>query len=240
MTRVGLALPPRVVRDRRSRIGYNAPMHRSLVLAVLPCAVLACGGAIALSSDGGPDDGSTDGTLAHDASALNDGGGPDGTAAACPASSPLIAVACSPVGEECEYGSAWWLSCENVMKCGTDGQWTQSVHGTGLCGTEDAGSCPATYAAALDAGVCAVGDCDYPEGHCSCLGYCGGPPPPGPVPKTFHCSPKPPGCPTPRPHGGTACATEGQVCAYTLGCCGGTVLECKSGVWAAKQPPVCP
>jgi hypothetical protein len=216
---------------------------RTVVLAALGGSILlACGGDVAFPLDGGPDasatdTGSTDGTLKQDGPTAQDGGV---LPTACPSKPPVAGTACASVGETCEYGSAWWLFCDTVLKCGTDNLWVQTENGKGSCGTEDAGSCPATFASAKDAGVCTPGDCDYPEGHCTCLGYCGGPPPPGPTPNTFHCSPTPPTCPAPRPRGGTACATEGQVCSYALGCCGGTILTCKSGAWAAASPPICP
>lgn len=209
------------------------------LLAAVPCALVACGGdVVAFPLDGGLDAGASDAT--PDAPKLVDGGGLDGASPGCSPTPPVAGTACSAVGATCEYGDAWWMSCDTVMKCGTDNRWVQTAGGQGACGTEDAGSCPATYAGAQAAGVCTAGDCDYPEGHCTCLGYCGGPPPPGPVPKTFHCSPTPSGCPEPRPRGGTACAPEGKSCSYALGCCGGTVLECKSGAWVASEPPICP
>jgi hypothetical protein len=211
--------------------------------AALPCSVLACGGDVALPLDGGgvdgsSSDGASDGSLTGDAPTLKDGGGVVPTS--CPSTPPIQGMACGTVGETCEYGSAWWLHCDTVVKCGTDHLWMPTELGTGSCPGEGAPSCPATYASALGAGECAgPADCDYPQGHCTCLGYCGGPPPPGPVPSTFHCSAAPSGCPVPRPRAGTACATEGKTCEYMLGCCGGTVLQCTSGEWQAQQPPIC-
>jgi len=222
---------------------------RTFLLAALPCALLlACGGDVAFPLDGGvdasttdagaTDAGATDGTQKQDAPTPQDGSVV--VPSACPVTPPIAGTTCAAVGQTCEYGSAWWLWCDTVLKCGTDNLWVQTENGKGSCGgTEDAGSCPATYASAGGSGVCTPADCDYPEGHCTCLGYCGGPPPPGPIPQTFHCSPTPQGCPTPRPRGGTACSTEGKICSYALGCCGGTVLTCKSGQWAADTPPIC-
>lgn len=206
---------------------------RTLLLAALPCAVLACGGELGPPRDGGP----TDGTLAQDAPTAKDAG-LDAGARRCPSTQPLAGTACPSSDLACEYGSAWWYTCDTVMACGKDHLWSAWVTGPGYCKDEDAGFCPTTYAGALAASDCSPGECDYPEGHCECQGGCG--PLPGPGPYKYQCSPTPPGCPAQRPRGGAACATEGHYCTYRFGCCGGTMLQCLSGNWTVSSPPACP
>ena len=220
---------------------YNDPM-RIAGLALLASVLVGCGGIATVALDASVD-ATSEWTFTFDAFVFPDDAAieSDGLTTPpvlCPPTPPVVGSPCTSVNEICEYGQSWWLSCNPSVRCGPDHTWGAETKGSSCLG--DAAACPPTYAAALEAGInCPPADCEYPEGHCTCLGYCGGPPPPGPTPNTFHCSPTPKGCPTLRPRLGTACTVENQKCNYDLGCCGGTVLFCMGGVWLGGPTPPC-
>jgi hypothetical protein len=228
----------------------------------------ACGGVTAKGAGTGADSGaSADATSGFDAgSGGNDasvGFGDDASGGCgfscdagtqpltvCPASAPTPGTPCAlPEIETCEYGSSWFLACNVVLAC-TQGQW-QVRNGFPSCAEPDAGPpCPATWAEAqaivADAGVsnCQFVSCSYPEGWCGCGIGCGGgggaPAPPGRLGGFFTCLPAQPGCPEPRPLGGTACDFDGGYCNYGFACGCGQNLYCSGGVWQAGQSPPCP
>jgi hypothetical protein len=175
------------------------------------------------------------------------GGGPR---VVCPATPPTPGTACdvSPT-DTCEYGSSWWLVCNLVMTC-TAGQWTVQPQYP-ACAEPDAGpACPATWAEAqaivADAAPsnCQFVSCVYPEGWCGCGIGCGGgggaPAPRGELSGYFWCIPSSPGCPEPRPLGGTACEPDGGYCNYGFACGCGQEMRCDQGVWTAFPGPPCP
>ncbi len=107
--------------------------------------------------------------------------------------------------------------------------------------TKDAASndpaCPKTFEPPV--GNCQQGlTCAYPEGSCSCVGYCGGAqPPPGIDFSHWACAPKNDACPDERPKEGSPCKGA-VVCTYGY-CCTQTFSCSKSGKWAAG-PMQCP
>ena len=238
----------------------------SLVLAAAAAAALtACGGATTTRST---EDASTDAPLtspdgtANGADGANADAGASGDGAPCdfcldaasdvplslcPSSPPAMGSACSrPDGEECEYGSSWWLGCNSVFVC-RGGTWQPSPVG-GVCISQDAGgTCPASWAEAnaFDAGggfgPCPAPDCQYPEGYCECLAGCGGGGAPHPMllMGRWYCSPATPECPSPRPDLGTACSSDAG-CMYGEPCGCGQQLQCLDGVWQGYPLPPCP
>ncbi|HEX8795506.1 MAG TPA: hypothetical protein VF765_31365 [Polyangiaceae bacterium] len=234
----------------------------SVLLAAAAVLMLAaCGGATTTRST---EDASTDGSTATDGTA----NGPDANADAsgdatacdscidaasdvhlslCPASPPAPGSACTLAdGEECEYGSSWWLSCNLVLRC-QGGTWQQAGVG-GLCvGQDSGGMCPATWAEAnaIDAGnvvgPCPAPDCQYPEGYCECLTGCGGGGAPHPMllMGRWYCAPSTADCPSPRPDLGTACSSDAS-CQYGEPCGCGQSLQCTGGVWQGYPIPPCP
>lgn len=238
----------------------------SLALAAAAAAMLtACGGATSTRST---EDASTDGPLTPLDGTANgpDGAGADagasGDAAACgfcvdassdvqlsvcPSSPPTAGSTCTLAeGEECEYGSSWWLSCDLVLRC-QGGTWQRSEPGGQCFGQDAGGSCPATWAeaSAIDAGAgvvaCPAPDCQYPEGYCECLAGCGGGGAPHPelLMGRWYCTPATPECPSPRPDLGTACSSDAG-CQYGQPCGCGQQLQCVDGVWQGYPTPPCP
>ncbi len=209
---------------------------RKWVLFVVSSAV-ACGGSVDIGTqDGGIQDGAAD--AKHDAK--SDGGlslgGDAGTSDAhvvttpCAASPPAPGAPCTQLGEECEYGTSFYASCDDVYLCDPSSQqWTLEPQDPNLCSGTSQG-CPAQLGDA--AGVCSTPgtECQYAEGFCQCHGYCGGPPPPGPTSPSWSCVVATQSCPAVRPRLGTACAQEGQQCGYMI-CCAGTQMTCGNGVW---------
>ena len=167
-------------------------------------------------------------TGSHDA----DAGGPTG----CPTNPPTSNTPCTPVGEQCEYGTNPAAVCNQVAACAASG-WVY-LAASSPCST---GTCPTTYptTGSPDGGV----DCDpkglvcsYPEGTCGCE-------PPGSATTgdaglRWTCQPSQVGCPQPRPNIGTACGAASVTCNYGA-CAGGLELTCKSGTWQPITTP-CP
>lgn len=89
---------------------------------------------------------------------------------------------------------------------------------------------------------CKVGlECRYPQGRCSCLGYCGGPPPPPDVDfSRWSCtSPQDNGCPFDKPTEGAACTIPNKMCSY--GDCCTQTFTCKKDAGGWKSGPLlCP
>lgn len=220
----------------------------SVLLFVGGVAFSACGGTVT-SIEGGQDSGASrdgggggDDAQPRDSSLgdteLPDAGAADG--APCPETPPSIGDPCFNAGPgvQCEYGTNWYGECDLVFICRLDGEdrlgWIIEYDG-GSCDYTTGGGCPPTFGGVPQGGSCGSSNlsCDYPEAHCDCLGFCGGPPPPpdastGP---TWKCSQLDEGCPPERPRLGTPCA-PGPVnsCSYSI-CCAGTFMECDGGYW---------
>lgn len=166
-----------------------------------------------------PTDGAVDGA---------DAGWPTGS---CPASMPANGAACASVGLLCEYDDSYMPSC--AKRCGANGTWGDAK-GLPACPAQPSGGnaadCPATFP---KGGACMLGGhCQYAEGWCGCIKYCGGPPPPGPLEPYWQCEPAPQGCPSTRPRFGDPCtaAPDAGSCLYEL-CCANVDMVCANGIW---------
>jgi hypothetical protein len=155
--------------------------------------------------------------------------------APCPVENPLFRTLI------CEYGDDPRIQCNVKAACGPDGGWS-----VGSPLGQDAGcrpalppGCPASFAAALDAGDAGPScpssfECFYPEGTCGC----------GPVAFTpngqgyeygWGCGAPAASCPAQRPRLGTPCAGATD-CWYTTGCnappfLDGAEIVCSCGAW---------
>ena len=108
----------------------------------------------------------------------------------------------------------------------------------GLTGSQGGASCPATVF--LDFPLIACTNqravCDYHGATCYCTMSRGGVPTGGAP--SWDCVPLNPGCPSPPPPVGGACAPSGQTCDYGS-CLGGIAVTCDGGIWAQDDVP-CP
>ena len=210
-------------------------MNRSLVGVGLAAGavivVIACAGKS--TTVGGTGDSGTSGG----SSGTSGGSSSGGLVADCPTSPPSQGAACSKKGLECEYGTDVNLRCNTLATC--DASWIVTQPQSG-CPTPPPGpSCPASYASVPKGSTCAAATtCSYPEGNCACEIYCG---PQGPVgrvcdagtPLTWQCTGASAGCPAIRPHAGTACTQDQQVCQY--GDCSDPSMRCQNGAWHDQQ-----
>jgi hypothetical protein len=237
--------------------------NKRALVPVMLTSVLACGGASLPGSDaedasmddssaeGSSDAGEQDGTVgdgggtdAHEGadagdSSMTDGGPLDGAfvSPVCPPYPPTAGSACAPKGVSCEYGAFTDGLCNVVWSCGSNAEWYELYTGS-FCDARDGGNdptCPSTYAQAADAGACSpsAGTCEYPEGRCACVSWCGGPPPiDGGAPPRWVCDkPYGAGCPAVRPRIGSGCSGGPMYCGYDI-CCGGTEMACTdAGYW---------
>lgn len=177
-------------------------MHgKRAVLGMVPVtfsALLAfgCGGSVANQTlapavdAGGVDSGEPDGshnpppTPVPDAAPNEDVAPPPVDAShpwspVCPEQPPSLGTSCAPEGTQCEYGTQYDPSCNDLVQC-QGGAWTQTRFGP--CNpTSDPNppACPATSAdvpknqACSDTGLV----CLYADQYCSC-NFTFGPPPP--------------------------------------------------------------
>jgi hypothetical protein len=112
--------------------------------------------------------------------------------------------------------------------------------GGGTQGTPDASAnppgCPASYGAGT--GNCAIGlVCNYPQGRCECIDYCGGPAPPEGDNSHWECATKADnGCPDDPPTAGETCKVPTS-CSY--GACCKRLFTCVNGKWSGGGI-VCP
>jgi hypothetical protein len=209
-------------------------MPRSSVLRsvemLVPCFLamgaltFACGGSTGAPGGGSSSGGSSGGTSSSGGS----------LSSACPASAPAAGTSCSST-VSCQYGTDPNLLCDTHAICmGAGWQVTAPASGARCpTGTPGSGGCPAT----TPTGTCTTEmNCAYPDALCGCSN-------PDPVVVEgmdaglqWSCATAPAGCPNPRPLAGSACATEGQSCAY--GDCvtpGGPIgFTCKIGAWYAS------
>lgn len=230
------------------------------VAAVATVASLSCGGNLSSGAqpDGGTRDGASDawsgpdGFLVPDVNTIEIDAstgclGSCGDAAPygpCPLTAPSPGSACPSPGEQCEYGTNWWIGCNQVFRCSPAGTWSPQPP-MQVCAYPDASQgCPATYAEAtgIDAGngMCPAAECEYAEGSCACLAACGGGAKRLDLVGNWYCQPATPECPSPRPDLGTACDGDGGLCQYGLPCGCGSQLACVGGVWRGGATPACP
>lgn len=219
----------------------------SVPRVALASLLTACSSQALSVTDGGTLDATAggDSALIQDGScgALCDAGRDDAHYVVCPSTPPALGSPCSAIGEECEYGSSWWLGCNLVLRCTASG-WQQGPEPD--CPFPDAGgSCPATFveANATDAGpfACPAAECQYPDGYCVCMSHCGG----GgqwhlDLVGDWYCAQAVPECPSPRPDLGTSCTQPGAGCIYGEMCGCGLQLACVDGVWQGEETAVCP
>jgi hypothetical protein len=161
----------------------------------------------------------------------------------CPASPPQAGAPCAVPGESCEYGTSFWLECNQVLQC-LNGVWRQEYAGVSCTWLDAGGPCPATWqqANALDASAsCPIADCQYLEGYCECGAACGsgGQRHGRNVFVQPRCAAAASGCPSPRPRLGTAC-TGHEDCTYGWPCGCGQMQQCVDGVWQGAPTPACP
>jgi len=150
----------------------------------------------------------------------------------------------------CTPGATKKLDC-NTCSCMPNGEWActgiacvdSALPDTGTDASRDP-RCPSSWTAATTGShddLCPTIACTYPEGSCTCPGYCGGPPPGPDWKPTWTCTPKPPprtdGCPDAELTDGASCSTAGKVCSY--GSCCMYQYECISSHWK-KSGPICP
>jgi hypothetical protein len=179
-----------------------------------------------------------------EAGAGDDGGGAPG--GPCPDSLPNAGAPCdAPASVLCEYGDDVNGGCNRVAAC-SRGEWSltgPSPAATCPTPTGDP-ACPTSYRGVARGALCDIEGliCGYPQGICECLRPISGPPQVGPggANPTWACDLPQQGCPSPRPHLGTACGTEGQTCDYAS--CTlpeGTAETCSGGVWTTAES-ACP
>lgn len=151
---------------------------------------------------------------------------------ACPSVTPSSNSACPSPGQVCEFGSDPILQCNGSYTC-VNGTWTVGASTSQQCPTPAATTpCPNSYAGAPNTVCSDVGrKCAYAnQGVCECLSRAGQ--------TRWYCDVPKAGCPSPRPHLGSACTGAMTGCSY--GYCfvsGGIVLDCRDGSW---QPPLTP
>ncbi len=136
----------------------------------------------------------------------------------CPASAPkegATSARCPLEGLECEYGPSADPSCNALVICSAQA-WASTR--LGACTTSP--ECPTSYAQAPGASCTASDTCAYLQGQCICIGG---------ADTTLNCTTPQPGCPSIRPHIGSACDEDSQQCTY--GVAVGFDLVCLDGVW---------
>ncbi len=218
-------------------------MRRFLHLAGCLAALLlpaACGSDDSDAADAGIGDAGSPGanadatvvadaaSLAHDASAdaSSDAAVPDAgpTGGPCDAGQPVEMG--TDVRAECDAFEV----CQNGVFVTIDPADSGAVCPTPLAA--DTAGCPASAAAALDAGACTQGvDCNYGDDFCTCTTLTDG----GAV---FVCPRPAAGCPAARPRLGTACTADGGSLAscWYLDCYSSSdplrgVEQCVDGTW---------
>jgi hypothetical protein len=237
----------------------SIPGHIAVIAALGALASVgsaACGGSV--QSTDAQTDGGKNGTTGNGTNGGSTGGSGGGTgvsdsadggtalAASCPPSAPADLASCGgQVGLACEYGGTGnYLRCSTIAECRADGVWHVTLPQPSCKGiqADNEAACPSSFGA-LSAGIACPaglqGSCAYPEGVCECA-TCSSPDGTG---KGWSCARwlEPQGCPSPRPHIGSACSTDGQECDYANVCSAVSLelpdIKCVGGVW---QPQVIP
>jgi hypothetical protein len=148
---------------------------------------------------------------------------------ACPNTPPEDGAPCN-VELSCEYGSDPDILCNTLSIC-QSGSWSTSYpDGAGICPTSVPGTngCPSSFPS--EGEVCSTSSvCAYPQGLCSCSDQ-------SPVLLedagfTWGCDLPAAGCPEPRPHAGTSCSDQGQICYYGECSLGSAQQTCTNGTW---------
>jgi len=210
-------------------------MRTLAALALL--VTLGCGGKTAADANGAPPPADTGPPLAP----------------GCPAAS--TEGPCSKEGVLCEYGGDYNAACNTIRVC-SGGRWASPITfgGTAKCpgvmptvrpnptscaptrGTVNVGtSCSEKLTCAYDGSTCSCGvfcpnypirmpDCDPDAGvTTSCCDT---------TKVAWHCFDGPKYCAASRPRIGTACAVDGESCAFEEAVeCGQSRMECRAGVW---------
>jgi len=218
---------------------------RRFVIAGAAVAV-GCGGVAAIDNAGAFDGGGRDATTADGGGASLDGanaldssdGGIVATEAGpCPTPPPVVGAPCDTVGHVCEYGDAFHIECDYVLRCDPGNHWSVEYDGGAGCPFTTQG-CPSSIAD-IDASMCGMIplSCDFSGVNCTCGLACA-----SHSPFTFWtCFGGDGGaCPWPRPRVGTACAQEGLFCPYAPPCCEGLILDCTGGFWQGQSSGPCP
>ena len=171
----------------------------------------------------------------------------------CPAAS--TEGPCGKEGLLCEYGAAFNAACNTIRVC-SGGRWASPITfgGTGTCPgavpvvPPNPPSCAATRAGVKAGEACSEKlTCAYDGATCTCGVFCPSFPirmrdcdPDAGVTTSccdttkvaWHCFDGPKYCSASRPRIGTACATDGESCAFEEAVeCGQSRMECRAGVW---------
>ncbi len=212
-----------------------------IVTTILACGAIASASACSGKTvEIGPADDDGGGAAKTDSGIAADGNNFDSALSPnCPAYPPQEKTQCAHIGIECEYGTDLNIDCNKIARCDPSG-WAVSAARHNSCPTPPAvPSCPSTYQAVVSGSTCTTdATCTYGEGTCTCEVYCGsqyplGHPCEAGTPKTWQCTGASLGCPTIRPHIGTACSQDNQYCQY--GDCNSTALRCESGTWHTQM-----
>lgn len=219
-------------------------MRRFTLLAVL--VLTACGGKIAPEDqpDAGPtcSPGETKATFDCDQCTCTSAG----------EWSCLPLPGCRPAGKCRTLGATRTVDC-NTCTCMLDGNWSctdRSCTDAGPSTSVDPGAsvdagptrCPSSWAAATSGrhdDLCApkgtmTDFCEYPEGSCTCPGFCARVVPADFVP-TWQCTAKrTDGCSMREPIPDSLCSLEGKECSY--GDCCVTKFTCTGGRWKMGWP----
>ncbi len=181
----------------------------------------ACGGQTVDTSG----DASTTGDAGKDVALVDTGLG-----LSCPSNVPVDGSSCSLAsGFQCEYGQSFWAVCDVIATC-QSGKWQLPPPNMG-CPFVETG-CPSSFASITNGGSCTqdMSTCAYPEGQCTCEGFCGGVMlPDAGNGSSWKCATPDPNCPWPRPRFGSAC-TGTASCQYDI-CCAGSQMQCTNGSW---------
>jgi hypothetical protein len=210
----------------------------SMLLAPLALATAACGGNVAVGSNGagGGHPSTTTGTTTTGATTTGTtttGGG--GASGGCPAAEPSGGP-CATAGLRCTYGDSVRPECRSDWTC-SGGAWTTTK---GVCIAPPPGHCPDASPAGASCGGRDGDVCTYGTTLCVCsqcpTGPCMAPPP------KWSCAAAPAGaCPPSAPNDGTPCDAPGAHCSYGFPCGGsGAVVDCKDGRWTWDPQIACP
>ncbi len=154
-----------------------------------------------------------------------------GLSLSCPATTPLDGSSCSLAnGFQCEYGDSFWAVCDVIATC-QNGKWQLPPPNMGCPFVQQTG-CPSSFASITPGDSCTQQDttCAYPEGQCTCEGFCGGVMlPDASNGNSWKCMTPDPNCPWPRPRFGSTCSGTAS-CQYDI-CCAGSQMQCTNGTW---------
>jgi hypothetical protein len=228
---------------------------------LLPLLAVACGGAVASTSEPTPSPSPSGNPGTPSGNPGNPGfPGADASAPpqnACPSVAPANGAACSTPGMTCEFGGSGPANlCSIRAACvtGANGGTTWNVPdpepGCMAVPAQNSAACPSTFGppGACPAGTMNGTRCAYPEGICGCESCF------TQATSTqstqWACSGfiKSTTCPASRPNIGSSCAAEGQHCEYGAPCdllIPWYPMTCNGGAWSEDphgedcSQPVC-